>query len=55
MYSIVNSRYEGENPIIVSSNNPLEILDEKYFGEAVVSRLLEKSIEVQFNSKNERF
>ena len=55
MYSIVNSRYESEKPIIISSNNPLEILDEKYFGEAVVSRLLEKSIEVQFNSKNERF
>ena len=55
MYSIVNTRYENEMAIVVSSNNPIEILDEKFFGEAVVSRILERSIEVQFNSKNARF
>ena len=55
MYSIVNARYEKELPVIVSSNNPIEVLDEKFFGEAVVSRLLEKSTLIQFTSKNARF
>lgn len=54
MYSIVNSRYESELPLVISSNNPVEILDEQFFGEAVVSRLLEKSTEVLFTSKNMR-
>lgn len=55
MYSIINARYESESPVIVSSNNSIEILDEQFFGEAVVSRLLEKSTLIQFNSKNARF
>jgi DNA replication protein DnaC len=55
MYSIINVRYENESPIIISSNNSIEVLDEKFFGEAVVSRLLEKSTLIQFNSKNARF
>lgn len=54
MYSVVNTRYENESPIVTSSNNPVEVLDEKFFGEAVVSRLLEKSVEVIFTSKNMR-
>lgn len=55
MYSIINARYESESPVVISSNNPIEVLDEQFFGEAVVSRLLEKSTLIQFKSKNARF
>lgn len=55
IYSIVNARYESERPVVMSSNNSIDVLDEKFFGEAVVSRLLEKSTLIQFTSKNARF
>lgn len=55
MYSIVNIRYEKELPIVISSNSSIETLDKKYFGEAVVSRLLEKSTYIQFDLEDMRF
>lgn len=55
MYSIVNYRIEHELPIVVSANNSLEVLDDKYFGEAVISRLIENSVIVRFTQKNMRY
>ena len=55
VYSIVNIRYEKELPIVISFNSSIEELDEKYFGEAVVSRLLEKSTYIQFDLEDMRF
>lgn len=56
IYALVNYRVERGLPIIVSANSTLEELDEKYFGEATVSRLVDKnkSIVVNFVQDNWR-
>lgn len=56
MYSIVNYRIENELPIIISANHDLDDLDEKYFGEATISRLAAngKSKIVRFSHQNWR-
>ena len=56
MYSIVNYRIENELPTIISANNSLEDLDDKYFGEATISRLATKgkSRIVRFTHENWR-
>jgi DNA replication protein DnaC len=54
MYNIINTRYDNILPTVISSNNSLEALDINYYGEAVISRLGEKSEKVYFNSENER-
>lgn len=54
MYGIVNYRVEKLLPIVVSANSSIEELDTKFFGEAVVSRLVEHSREVIFDFQNMR-
>lgn len=56
MYSIVNHRIENELPIVISANHDLDDLDEKYFGEATISRLAAngKSKIVRFTHENWR-
>lgn len=54
-YDLVNYRTENELPTIISANHSLEELDEKYYGEAIVSRLIQKSKIVNFTHKNRRF
>lgn len=54
MYGIVNYRTEKKLPIIISANSSIETLDSQYFGEAVVSRLIENSKEIIFDLKNMR-
>lgn len=55
MYSIVNYRIENQLPLIISGNHTLEELDEKFFGEVVVSRIVQRGITVQFKGKNMRY
>jgi len=55
IYSIINDRYDRVLPTIISANSSVEVLDEKYFDEPTVSRLLERSTEVRFTQKNKRF
>lgn len=52
MYGIVNCRKESEKPTIISMNHNLEELDEKYFGEAVVSRLAAQAVIVNYTHEN---
>lgn len=54
-YDLVNYRTENELPTIISANHSLEELDEKYYGEAIVSRLIQKSKIINFTHKNRRF
>ena len=54
MYGIVNYRIEKRLPTVISANSSVETLDSQYFGEAVVSRLVEHSKEIIFNFKNMR-
>lgn len=54
MYGIVNYRIEKRLPTVISANSTIETLDTQYFGEAVVSRLIEHSKEIIFNFKNMR-
>lgn len=54
-YDLVNYRTENELPTIISANHSLEELDEKYYGEAIISRLIQKSKIVNFTHKNRRF
>jgi len=54
MYGIVNYRIEKKKPTIISANSSIEDLDLKFFGEAVVSRLLEGSKTIVFDFKNMR-
>lgn len=53
-YAIVNYRVEHELPTIISANHTLEELDEKYFGEAIVSRMVANSKIISFTHKNMR-
>ncbi len=53
LYSLVNYRVENELPIIISANDMLDKLEQK-FGEAIISRLVEKSKVVLFEQQNER-
>ena len=55
VYSIINDRYERVLPTIISANSSVDTLDEQYFEEPTVSRLLERSVEVRFTQKNRRF
>lgn len=55
IYSIINDRYDRVLPTIISANSSVDTLDEKYFEEPTVSRLLERSVEVRFTQKNKRF
>ena len=55
VYSIINDRYERVLPTIISANSSVDVLDESYFQEPTVSRLLERSVEVSFTQKNRRF
>lgn len=55
IYGLVNYRIENELPLVISANNKLEILDAEYFGEAIVSRLVQKSEVVEFTHENKRF
>lgn len=55
IYSIVNDRYDRQFPTIISANSSIEILDAEYFGEAVISRLIENSTLIQFAQKNKRY
>ena len=55
IYSLVNYRVEHQLPIITSANHTLEELDSKFYGEAVVSRLINNSPVVSFTHKNRRF
>lgn len=56
IYSLVNYRTEHELPTVVSANNSPEDLDEKYFGEAIISRLadIDNSKIIQFSHGNKR-
>ncbi len=54
MYNVVNYRTEKELPLIISANHTLEELDEKYFGEATVSRIAAKSQIIKFMHENWR-
>lgn len=54
-YDIVNHRTEKELPTVISANHSLEDLDEKYYGEAIVSRLVQNSKIINFTHKNRRF
>ena len=54
-YGLVNTRTEKELPTIISANHSLEELDEKYYGEAIISRLIANSKVVNFTHKNRRF
>lgn len=55
VYSIINDRYERVLPTVISANSSVDVLDEEYFQEPTVSRLLERSVEVSFTQKNRRF
>ena len=55
IYSLVNYRVENQLPIITSANHNLEDLDSKFYGEAIVSRLINNSPVVIFEHKNRRF
>ena len=55
IYSIINDRYDRVLPTIISANSSVDVLDENYFQEPTVSRLLERSVEVRFTQKNRRF
>ena len=55
IYSIINDRYDRVLPTIISANSSVDVLDEKYFEEPTVSRLIERSVEVKFTQKNKRF
>lgn len=55
MYSIINDRYDRVLPTIISANSSIDVLDEKYFGEPTVSRLLERSVEIEFTQEDRRF
>lgn len=55
VYSIINDRYERVLPTIISANSSVDVLDESYFQEPTVSRLLERSVEVRFTQNNRRF
>lgn len=55
IYSLVNYRVENQLPIITSANHTLEDLDSKFYGEAIVSRLINNSPVVIFEHKNRRF
>jgi len=55
IYSIVNDRYDRQMPTIISANSSVEVLDAEYFGEAVISRLVENSTLIQFSQKNKRY
>lgn len=54
MYGFVNYRIEKRLPTIISANSSVETLDTQFFGEAVVSRLIEHSKEIIFDFKNMR-
>lgn len=54
IYGIVNYRIEKRLPIIISANSTIETLDTQFYGEAVISRLIENSKEIIFNFKNMR-
>lgn len=54
-YGLVNSRTEKKLPTIISANHSLEELDEKFYGEAIVSRLIANSKIVNFTHQNRRF
>ncbi len=53
-YAVINYRSERELPTIVSANSNLEELDKNYFGEAIVSRLVQNSKIINFTHKNKR-
>lgn len=53
LYSVVNYRVENELPVVISANSMLNELEQK-FGEAIISRLVEKSKVVLFEQANER-
>jgi len=53
LYSVVNYRVENELPVVISANAMLNELEQK-FGEAIISRLVEKSRVVLFEQANER-
>ena len=55
VYSLVNYRVENQLPIITSANHTLEELDSKFYGEAIVSRLINNSPVISFTHKNRRF
>lgn len=55
IYSLVNYRIEHQLPIITSANHSLEELDSKFYGEVIVSRLINNSPVVNFTHKNRRF
>ena len=54
LYKIINKRYELIKPTVISSNADLQELDEKFFGEATISRIKENSEIVYFKAENER-
>lgn len=54
-YGLVNTRTEKRLPTIISANHSLEELDEMYYGEAIVSRLIANSKIVNFTHQNRRF
>jgi len=54
IYGIVNYRIEKRLPIIISANSSIETLDSQFYGEAVISRLIENSKEIIFDFKNMR-
>lgn len=54
-YDVVNHRTEFELPTIISANHSLEDLDEKFYGEAIISRLVQISKIINFTHKNRRF
>lgn len=55
VYSLVNYRVERQLPIITSANHSLEDLDSQFYGEVIVSRLINNSPVVIFSHKNRRF
>lgn len=55
IYSLVNYRVEHQLPIITSANHTLEELDSNFYGEVIVSRLINNSPVVTFTHKNRRF
>lgn len=54
-YAVVNYRTEHELPTIISANHSFEELDEKFYGEAIVSRLIQDAKIVNFTHQNRRF
>jgi len=53
-YGLVNYRTEHELPTIISANYLLKDLSEKYYGEAIVSRLVENAKVINFTHSNRR-